>query len=51
MAEKIICDKCSEMRGIEIGFETMEQFRAHLKTSGHEINANAWMYIKFPNME
>ncbi len=38
------------MRRIEIGFHSMDQYRAHLKTSGHEINQNAWMYIRYPKM-
>ena len=43
MSEKIRCDECSEIRNLDIEFETMEQYRAHLKTSGHEINYNCYM--------
>ena len=39
----IKCDECSEMRKQDIVFETIEQYLAHLRTSGHEINYAVYM--------
>ena len=40
---KIICDYCSEIRKLEVGFPSMEAYRRHLRTSGHEINYDVYM--------
>ena len=42
MAE-IKCDECSEIRNLDVVFETIEQYLAHLRTSGHEINYSVYM--------
>ncbi|KKN20192.1 hypothetical protein LCGC14_0938180 [marine sediment metagenome] len=45
MADKIICDYCSEIRKVEIGFLSMDSYRRHLKTTGHKVNFNVYLAI------
>jgi len=44
--DKIVCEYCKKFNH-RSEFDTIEQYRAHLKTSQHEISYEAFMSLKF----